>query len=307
MVWLGLCLLSAVAFGGMTMILTDRGIPAAFLAVMGLLLPIGLAIYLRNRRQTAIMTQLPGMADELARSARAGRNLEQSLLLVAGDTPAPLGDELKVSARRMEMGLDVASSVRDLADRTGVSTLTMFSSALSLHQDTGGDLIMVLERLATAVRDRLHFVARQRAATVASRWGASMMILIPFVVMMIYTVWYPNYLTQLTDSSWGRRSLWFGITGLLTGSFFVYRILARECDGSELQRQRSLFYVLHMVPCSGCCTGCWPWPEETVFPCRKATAQSVSTVSSAAGSEFTAGSGAGGKNSVRIAETGTAT
>lgn len=228
MVWLGLSFLSAVAFGGMTMILSDRGIPSAFLALMGLLLPIGLAIYLRNRRQTAIMAQLPGMADELARSARAGRNLEQSLLLVAGDTPAPLGDELKVSARRMEMGLDVASSVRDLADRTGVSTLTMFSSALSLHQDTGGDLILVLERLATAVRDRLHFVARQRAATVASRWGASMMILIPFVVMMIYTVWYPDYLTQLTDSSWGRRSLWFGITGLLTGSFFVYRILARS-------------------------------------------------------------------------------
>ena len=228
MVWLGLCVLSAVAFGGMTLILTDRGLPAAFFAVLGLVLPLGLAIYLRNRRQSAIMAQLPGMADELARSARAGRNLEHSLLLVAGDTPAPLGDELKVCARRMEMGLDVSSAVRDLADRTGVTTLTMFSSALSLHQDTGGDLIMVLERLATAVRDRLHFVARQQAATVASRWGAAMMILIPLIVMMIYTVWYPNYLAQLTDSSWGRRSLWFGITGLLTGSFFVYRILARS-------------------------------------------------------------------------------
>ena len=65
----------------------------------GLLLPVGITIGLRNRRQTAIMAQLPGMADELARSARAGRNLEQSLMLVAGGTPAPLGDELKVCAR----------------------------------------------------------------------------------------------------------------------------------------------------------------------------------------------------------------
>lgn len=212
----------------MMLVLTHQIIPAAFFGVAGLLLPIGLAIYLRTRRQTAIMNQLSGMADELARSARAGRNLEQSLMLVASDTPAPLGDELKVSARRMEMGLDVASSVRDLADRTGVSTLTIFSSALSLNQDTGGDLILVLERLATAVRDRLHFVARQRAATVASRWGATMMILIPFIVMVIYTVWNPNYLTQLTESSWGRKSLWWGISGLLTGGFFVYRILARS-------------------------------------------------------------------------------
>ena len=32
MVWLGLCVLSAAAFGGMTLILTDRGLPAAFTA-----------------------------------------------------------------------------------------------------------------------------------------------------------------------------------------------------------------------------------------------------------------------------------
>ena len=228
MLWLGLCLLSALASGGMAFVLLERDVPTVFFAVLGLLLPVGIAIALRNRRQTAIMAQLPGMADELARSARAGRNLEQSLILVAGDTAAPLGCELRISARRMEFGLDVGSSVRDLADRTGVSTLTMFSSALALHQDTGGDLIMVLERLATAVRDRLHFVARQQAATVASRWGAAMMVIIPFIVMMIYTVWYPDYLVRLTDSYAGRISLWLGITGLLTGSFFVYRILARS-------------------------------------------------------------------------------
>ena len=228
MLWLAFCLLSALAFGGMAFVLLESAVPTAFCTVFGLLVPVGMAIALRNRRQTAIMAQLPGMADELARSARAGRNLEQSLLLVAGDTPAPLGSELKMSARRMEMGMDVASSVRDLADRTGVSTLTMFSSALALNQDTGGDLIMVLERLATAVRDRLHFVARQRAATVSSRWGAAMMVIIPFIVMVIYTVWYPDYLARLTDSYAGRISLWLGIAGLLTGSFFVYRILARS-------------------------------------------------------------------------------
>ena len=228
MVWLGLCLLLALTLGGIGFVVSERPTPTDFFAIVGLVLPVGITIGLRNSRQSKIMVQLPGMADELARSARAGRNLEQSLMLVAADTPAPLGDELQVSARRMEMGLDVASSVRDLADRTGVSTLTMFSSALALHQDTGGDLIVVLERLATAVRDRLHFVARQRAATVASRWGAAMMVAIPLIVLMLYTVWYPNYLTRLTESSAGRLSLWIGIAGQILGSFLVYRILARS-------------------------------------------------------------------------------
>lgn len=226
--WLAGCFVSTLACGGMAFVFSENMISTVFFAAIGMILPLGITVSLRNRRQAAIMSQLPGMADELARSARAGRNLEQSLMIVAGDTPSPLGDELKVSARRMEMGLDVGNAVRDLAERTGVSTLTMFSSALSLHQDTGGDLILVLERLATAVRDRLHFVARQQAATVASRWGAAMMVMIPFCVMMLYTVWYPDYLGRLVESTAGRTSLWLGIAGLLTGSFFVYRILARS-------------------------------------------------------------------------------
>jgi tight adherence protein B len=182
----------------------------------------------RSRRQKAIMEQLPGMADELSRCARSGRNLEHSFTLVAADTPSPLGDELRVSARRMEMGLDVGSAVKDLAARTGVTTLTMFTSALTVHQDTGGDLISVLERLATAVRDRLHFVARQRAATIASRMGAILMVVIPVLVMSFYLFRDPNYLTSLTGSFWGRLSLWTAIVFQVVGCLLVFRILSRS-------------------------------------------------------------------------------
>lgn len=149
-------------------------------------------------------------------------------MMVAGDTPSPLGDELRVSARRMEMGIDVGSAVKDLASRTGVSTLMMFSSALSVHQDTGGDLISVLERLATAVRDRLHFLSRQRSATIASRMGAVMMVVIPVVVMGFYLFRDPNYLTNLLNSYWGRLSLWTAVVLQIVGCIMVYRILSRS-------------------------------------------------------------------------------
>ncbi len=226
--WLGLCLLSALALGGMAFVATERPFLTAVAAIVGLLLPIGFAIYARTSRQTAIMNQLPGMADELSRCARSGRNLEHSFRLVAADTPSPLGDELRLSARRMEMGLDVGSAVKDLAARTGVSTLTMFSSALAVHQDTGGDLISVLERLATAVRDRLHFVSRQRAATIASRMGAILMVVIPVLVMGFYLFRDPNYLNSLLNSFWGRLSLWTAVVLQIIGCLMVFRILSRS-------------------------------------------------------------------------------
>lgn len=226
--WLGLCLLSSIAIGGLSFVVTERPVVTAIGAIAGILLPVGIAQAVRSRRQNQIMDQLPGMADELARLARSGRNLEHAFRLVAGDTPAPLGDELRISARRIEMGLDVGSAVRDLAARTGVSTLTMFSSALSVHQDTGGDLISVMERLATAVRDRLHFVSRQRAATIASRMGAIMMVVIPILVMGFYLFRDPGYFNNLLSSFWGRLSLWLGVILQMIGCLLVFRILSRS-------------------------------------------------------------------------------
>jgi tight adherence protein B len=227
-VWLGLCAICGLACGGLIFVLTEGLLSTAIFGAAGLMLPLVLAAVVRSRRQQAIMQQLPGMADELARSARAGRNLEHAFRVVAADTAAPLGAELRISARRMDMGLDVASAVGDLADRTGVSTLTMFSSALAVHQDTGGDLIQVLERLATAIRDRLHFTARQRAATIAARMGAIMMVIIPILVMGFYLFRDPNYLTSLTNSFWGRLSLWTGIVLQIVGCLIVFRILRRS-------------------------------------------------------------------------------
>jgi tight adherence protein B len=227
-IWLGLCLLSSLALGGAIFVATERSFVTAAAALIGLSVPMIGASIARSRRQTAIMEQLPGMADELSRCARSGRNLEHSFMLVAADTPSPLGEELRISARRMEMGIDVGSAVRDLAARTGVSTLTMFTSALTVHQDTGGDLISVLERLATAVRDRLHFVARQRAATIASRMGAILMVVIPILVVSFYLFRDPNYLTSLTGSFWGRLSLWTAIAFQIIGCGLVFRILSRS-------------------------------------------------------------------------------
>ena len=226
--WLGLCGLSGLMLGGLMLIATEHPILTALFAVVGLLLPILMAMTLRSRRQQTIMAQLPGMADELARSARAGRNLEHSFRLVASDTPSPLGDELRISARRVEMGLDISSSVRDLAARTGVSTLTMFSSAISVHQDTGGDLIVVLERFSTAVRDRLHFVSRQRAATITARLGTGLMVTLPILVMSFYLFRDPDYLNSLMNSYWGRLSLCTGVTLQFVGCLLVFRILSRS-------------------------------------------------------------------------------
>ncbi|HIE97835.1 MAG TPA: pilus assembly protein TadB [Planctomycetes bacterium] len=227
-VWLMLCLLVGVAIGGIIFVVTENMLLTAAAFFFGLAIPIVVVMFQRTKRQKLIMEQLPGMADALARAARTGRNVDHSFRAVAADTPAPLGDELRLVVRRTELGMDLGTAVRDLTDRTGVSTLTMFSSAVGVHQDTGGDLILVLERLATAVRDRLHFVNRMRAATVASRLGTILMLVVPPLVVLFFTWNRENYIADLFGSFWGGLSLGLAIALQIIGGLIVVRIFKRS-------------------------------------------------------------------------------
>jgi len=226
-VLLGLCMFMAILFGGPVFLLLDMPLPALVFAIFGAVVPLVVASFFRSRRQSQIMEQLPLVAEEMARFARTGRNLEDAFTAVALDTPAPLGKELLTCVRRTEMGLDIASAVKDLPETTGVSTLAMLTSAISVNQETGGDLIQVLERLSAAVRDRLHFVSRQRSATISSRLVAGMMLLIPFFVIGFFVSRDVNYMNQLLSSESGRYSFWTGVVLQVLGALIVVRILRR--------------------------------------------------------------------------------
>lgn len=225
--WLMLCVLLGVSMVGFIFVLTEL-IPVAVLAgLFGLTLPLASAAAIRAKRQKQIRLQLPEAAEELARAARSGRNIESALHFVAGDTAGPLGDELRLAVRRMEMGIDVATAVRDLPERTGVTALTMLTSAISLHQDAGGDLVQLLERLAASVRDRMHFVNRMQAATVSSRMALVLMVVIPPLIIGFYVFRDPQYLTNLMSSFWGRLTFWCGVALQVVGALLVFNILRK--------------------------------------------------------------------------------
>lgn len=147
-VMLLLCVYFAVTLGGVTFVLCDDPLLTALAASVGGLLPVALTMYARERRQERIARQIPGMTAALVRTLRTGRNLEQSLELVAGETAAPLGTELALCVRKLRLGAGMNSGLRELPERTGLAGLSLFATALSLHYETGGNPVPVLERIA---------------------------------------------------------------------------------------------------------------------------------------------------------------
>lgn len=220
-----LCLLSGIVFGGLILVFQENPLTAAVGLAAGSMFPLLYVLFARIQRQRLMTQQLPSMIEELARAAKTGRSIDQCCAMVAEDTPEPLGSELRVCVRRMQMGEDIASSMRDLPDRTGLVALNILVTSLGVHQQTGGDLVMVLERLAQTIRDRLLFLGRLRAATIGSRWTAILMIALPPIIITFFMFRDTNYLTQLLSTYWGRFLTIAAAVLDLVGAVWVLSIL----------------------------------------------------------------------------------
>lgn len=220
-----LCLSSCVVMAGCVLVLTDNLLLAGLAAVFGGALPIIFTVVIRNRRQNLIMEQMPAMVDELARAAKTGRSLEQCLEMVAHDTPSPLGDELRLCTRKQAMGVGLVQALSELPSRTGIVSMNVFTMALTVHQQTGGDLVTVMDRLSRTIRDRILFLGRLRAATATSRAAAILMIGLPPAIVAFFVWRDPNYFQDLFNSPWGRTLTLVAIALQVIGAAIVLRIL----------------------------------------------------------------------------------
>lgn len=222
---LAICLCTGVALGGLIFVVQENLLTTALGTMVGFILPVVIVTVVRTRRQDKISSQIPPMLEELARAAKTGRSVEQSLGMVSADTPDPLGAELKLATGRVEMGIPLKDALRDLPHRTGLMTLSLLCMTLTVQQQTGGDVVTVLERLSRTVRDRLLFQGRLRAATAASRATAILMLVLPPAVLTFFVVRKPTYLTELLSSSWGRNSTILAICLEIVGAIWIMRIL----------------------------------------------------------------------------------
>lgn len=219
------CSFCGMVLAGGVFILQENLLSALMLGTIGFAAPVIVAVVMRQRRQKQMMAQLPAMIDELARAAKTGRSIEQCWELVGEDTSAPLGNELQECSRRMKMGEDMTQAISELPYRTGLVTLNILVTALSVHQLSGGDLVSVLERLSQTIRDRLLFLGRLRAATTGSRATAVLMLALPVCIVVFFSIRDPLYVQKLMASDIGRKVTLGSIAMEIFGSMFILRIL----------------------------------------------------------------------------------
>lgn len=171
--------------------------------VVGLLVGVGIPIailrFLCKQRIKKLSAQLPDALDLMVRSLRAGHPMNAALSLVSKEMADPIGTEMGIVVDEMTYGLGFREALENLRARIPAPDLHYFVVTINIQSGTGGNLAEVLENLSSVIRARYQMFAKIRALSAEGRISATILSVIPFLVLAAVWVTTPNYYASVID------------------------------------------------------------------------------------------------------------
>ena len=221
-------------------VMIGPGLAAGFLAtkVFGssgwILLPITMLVMTRNfhnyfvaKASQQLLSQFPDALAMIARSVRVGVPVAEAVRVVSREALTPTREEFARAGDQLAIGVELESTLLEMAERNDLSEYRFFATALALQAQTGGGLTETLDILADTIRKRE--AARKRGIALASEARASIYVLsaLPVVTGAGLFLVNPDYIGKLFTSSAGERLLAIAIGMLFTGWTCMQQIIKR--------------------------------------------------------------------------------
>ena len=216
---------AAVVFVGLTLG-TGAGLVlrAAVAPVVGV---AGVVAWINRRakaRTALIEEQLPDAVELMVRSLRVGHPFGSAVQIVARETAQPLAGEMAVIADETAYGRDVGEALSDMAERIDLQDLRFLAVAVTIQQQSGGNLAEVLDGLAKVVRSRFKLFRRVKAITAEAKWSGMFLSGFPLVALVAINVIDPTYFDEVRETAYFTPAACV-VAGFLIANVIVMRRL----------------------------------------------------------------------------------
>jgi tight adherence protein B len=197
-------------------LLMVRGAPFILGLMLGIFFGIGGPHFaigrMIKRRIAKFNTNFPDAIELMVRGLRSGLPITETLGIVAGEIPGPVGVEFRMVSDKMKIGRTMEAALQDTADRLGTPEFQFFVITLAIQRETGGNLAETLSNLADVLRKRAQMKLKIRAMSSESKASAYIVGSLPFVVFGLVYMINPHYMGEFfTDE----RLIVAGIGGLI--------------------------------------------------------------------------------------------
>ncbi|MEO0380169.1 MAG: type II secretion system F family protein [Pseudomonadota bacterium] len=195
--------LSVVAFVGLS-VGTETDTPVRILMSVGI--GIGAVFFWvsskANKRMAMIEEQLPDAVELMVRSLRVGHPFSSAIQIVAKEVQDPLASEFGVIADESAFGRDVGEALKGMAERLDMQDLRFLAVAVTIQQQSGGNLAEILMGLAKVIRARFRLFRRVKAITAEAKWSGKFLSAFPLVALVVIQIGDPHYYDEVRDHPW---------------------------------------------------------------------------------------------------------
>ncbi len=190
--------LSVVAFLGLTI---GTGTEPAIRALISVGIGIG-AVYFwisskAKKRMNMIAEQLPDAVELMVRSLRVGHPFSNAISIVSKEIKDPLASEFGLIADETAYGRDIGEALKELAERLDMQDLRFLAVAVTIQQQSGGNLAEILAGLAKVIRARFRLFRRVNAITAEAKWSGKFLSAFPIVALIVIKLGDPHYYDEV--------------------------------------------------------------------------------------------------------------
>ena len=217
--------LSAVAFVALTL---GTGASAPIRAAVAVIMGVGGVFVWVNKkaatRISMIEEQLPDAVELMVRSLRVGHPFSSSLAIVAKEMPDPLGSEIGFVSDEAAYGRDMGDTLKAMAERIDLQDLRFLAVAVSIQQQSGGNLAEILDGLAKVIRSRFKLFRRVKAITAEAKWSGKFLSGFPIVALIGINMADPHYYDKVKETAYFVPAC-LVVAAFLVANIFVMKAL----------------------------------------------------------------------------------
>jgi tight adherence protein B len=137
----------------------------------------------------------------MVRSLRVGHPFSTAIGIVAKEIPDPLGTEFGVISDEAAYGREITESLKAFAERMDNQDLRFLAVAVTIQQQSGGNLAEILDGLAKVIRARFKLFRRVAAITAEAKWSGKFLSAFPIVALLMILAIKPDYYAEVQKTS----------------------------------------------------------------------------------------------------------
>jgi len=185
-------------------------------------------MYIAQKRKKYILQYYNSLVDfleSIISNLKSGLSIIKSLQVYSQRDKGPVGKEISIILKNVELGRTLHESLLELSDRIPLRENQMIISAITNSMETGGNITEILESILETIRKRDELNREIKALTSQGVLSGLIVGLLPFLLVFVLLFIDPYFIEPLFTTTTGNILLMVAISMEIIGVFFIKKIV----------------------------------------------------------------------------------